>query len=261
MTRVWEVGHGDRAVLLIHDVFLRADWWRLNLRGLADGGLRAISFDLPGHGFADKDSRASHKMPQWVEFVSSFIDGLRLERPILVGAGTGAEIAARVALSRPDGTAGTVMCSPMGLVAEELTTIDEMCSIMEGTTRESSQRRVKEMLEGPLDPEWVEEEYRIASSPGSAEVFGSIAAGLRATAEPAWLRRHLHELTRIAPAAIMVGTHDHLTPPDEVRAVLNTIGVAVPIRTLEGGGHAVYHDCPNEFNAAVIDFANSGGAS
>jgi pimeloyl-ACP methyl ester carboxylesterase len=82
--RYLEQGEGVPA-LLLHGSSLgsSADVFRRNLGPLADGGLRAIAFDLPGFGKspdADVTSNAAKK-----KFILAFMDALGLERAALIG--------------------------------------------------------------------------------------------------------------------------------------------------------------------------------
>jgi pimeloyl-ACP methyl ester carboxylesterase len=53
VTRIIEAGQGP-VILFIHGLGARADRWTAMVEMLADAGYRAITFDLPGHGFASK---------------------------------------------------------------------------------------------------------------------------------------------------------------------------------------------------------------
>jgi 2-hydroxy-6-oxonona-2,4-dienedioate hydrolase len=98
--RYLEQGTGVPAILL-HGSSLgsSADVFRRNLGPLADGGIRAIAFDLPGFGKspdADVNSNAAKK-----KFIVAFMDALGLGRAALIGHSSAGNPAVGVGLDAP----------------------------------------------------------------------------------------------------------------------------------------------------------------
>jgi len=56
-----------------------------------------------------------------------------------------------------------------------------------------------------------------------------------------------------APTLILVGGHDELTPPRMAQDLKSGIPHA-RLQVLEGGGHGLYWEIPEEFNKTVLDF-------
>jgi pimeloyl-ACP methyl ester carboxylesterase len=100
-TRYLEEGSGVPAILL-HGSSLgsSADVFRRNLRPLAEGGVRAISLDLPGFGKTDAPEDVSGAYRR--KFILRFMDALGLEKAALVGHSSSGNPAVSNALDHPD---------------------------------------------------------------------------------------------------------------------------------------------------------------
>jgi pimeloyl-ACP methyl ester carboxylesterase len=108
-----ELGHG-KPVLAIHG--LGGNWavWLQNLPELASG-YRVIAIDLPGFGRSGPSGHGV-AISGYSRLVSSLVDELALERPVLVGNSLGGWIAADVALRVPDRVGGLVLVDAGGVV-------------------------------------------------------------------------------------------------------------------------------------------------
>ena len=60
----------EKAVVLVHGLFVNADHWRYTLKGLAEAGYRAYAIDLLGSGWSSKPS-------PWDVDVSNMVNGER----------------------------------------------------------------------------------------------------------------------------------------------------------------------------------------
>mmetsp|Transcript_20801 Transcript_20801/g.45372 ORF Transcript_20801/g.45372 Transcript_20801/m.45372 type:complete len:396 (-) Transcript_20801:559-1746(-) len=60
----------EKAVVLVHGLFVNSDHWRYTLKGLADAGYRAYAIDLLGSGYSSKPS-------PWDMDVSNVVNGER----------------------------------------------------------------------------------------------------------------------------------------------------------------------------------------
>src|SRR5688572_14305098 len=102
LTRVLQAGNGDQSVVLLHGGLSTANRWRASLEPLAAAGWRALSVDLPGRGFAIQTHGRRLTVPDFADFVASFLDEMELPRTALVGASLGAHVAAEFACRHPD---------------------------------------------------------------------------------------------------------------------------------------------------------------
>ncbi|MRG59841.1 alpha/beta fold hydrolase [Agromyces sp. CFH 90414] len=106
-----ESGRRDGPVfVLVHGLGMAHEYWD----GLADAlepGGRVLAVDLPGFGDApDPDEPLS--MPESGALLAELIEAERLDRPVLVGHSTGAQVVAETAAQRPDLVGPVVLIGP-----------------------------------------------------------------------------------------------------------------------------------------------------
>lgn len=99
--RYLEEGSGHPA-LLLHGSSLgsSADVFRRNLEPLAEGGLRAIAYDMPGFGKSGRSDNASAGFRKVL--LIKFMDALGLDKAAVVGHSSSGNIAVGVGLDNPD---------------------------------------------------------------------------------------------------------------------------------------------------------------
>jgi pimeloyl-ACP methyl ester carboxylesterase len=95
-----ELGAGPPVVLLHAGVADRT-MWTGHLRPLADAGFRVIAVDLPGFGEALLEPG---EQAAWTDVLQT-MDGLSVQRAVLVGNSFGGAVALRVALSHRSASA------------------------------------------------------------------------------------------------------------------------------------------------------------
>ena len=78
---------GGPPILFIHGWSQAHLCWGRHFGGAELGGFRLLAMDLRGHGMSDRPDRAEDYADGalWADDVAAVIDGLRLERPVLVG--------------------------------------------------------------------------------------------------------------------------------------------------------------------------------
>jgi pimeloyl-ACP methyl ester carboxylesterase len=92
-------------LLLIHGAGGSRLDWPAELRRLPRA--RVLTLDLPGHGRSTGPGRTD--IGSYAQDVREFVNGLRLQRVVLVGHSMGGAVAQQVALSDPDLVAGLVL--------------------------------------------------------------------------------------------------------------------------------------------------------
>ncbi|OLC27370.1 MAG: alpha/beta hydrolase [Actinobacteria bacterium 13_1_20CM_2_65_11] len=91
-------GKGPPLVLL-HGFFADSRVWRRQLGDLADE-FDVIAWDTPGCG-RSSDPPNTFRMPDYARLLSAFIDGLRLERPHVLGLSFGSTLALELYRQKP----------------------------------------------------------------------------------------------------------------------------------------------------------------
>lgn len=258
-TRVWEAGSGSRAVVLIHDAGLRLDWWSKTINALAAEGLRVWCFDLPGHGFADKDPAADHSVAGYAAFVQGVIAARAIHQPILIGAGFGGHVAAAVACENPDAVSGLMLCAPTGVLSVGSRVIAAMRANLTDVSEAGARARALSMVldDGLVDAALLEDEYCINSSPGAKESLAALGVNIADHLDEALLGLRLAEIAATVPTSLIWGAEDKLVPVALSAAVDQALHGRVQVSIVEGCGHAVYFERPTAFNEAALAFATT----
>ncbi len=116
-TRALELEGDGLPILLLHGYADSADTWRQVLALLARRGRRAVAFDLPGFGTADRLGR-DPILPQLDEFARAavrYAAGRERAPVIAVGNSLGGCVTLRLAERHGDRLAGVVGVAPAGL--------------------------------------------------------------------------------------------------------------------------------------------------
>jgi pimeloyl-ACP methyl ester carboxylesterase len=109
-TRVLEAGPEDasEAIVFVHGGPGSANDWDAFM-SRAGELTRAIAFDLPGFGHADKPPRLGYAPPTWASFIQGALISLGVERVHLVANDLGCEASLTWAAAHPDAFATAVM--------------------------------------------------------------------------------------------------------------------------------------------------------
>jgi pimeloyl-ACP methyl ester carboxylesterase len=97
-----EAGDADAPpMILIHGFATSNLVWSKVFLEFAEAGFRVIAPDLLGYGYSDKPRNLDYTIARQAEMVVSFMQGLGIDRAVLVGSSYGAAIAATIALDHP----------------------------------------------------------------------------------------------------------------------------------------------------------------
>jgi pimeloyl-ACP methyl ester carboxylesterase len=105
-------GAGDTTLLLLHGYGESLTTWRAVFDPLASGA-RVIAIDLPGFGGSAKPD-VPYSLPAMTDRLSRFIDKWTAGPVVVVGHSMGGELAAALALARPDRIVRLVLIAPAG---------------------------------------------------------------------------------------------------------------------------------------------------
>lgn len=110
--RTIRAGTGDTTLLLIHGFGESLFTWRAILDPLATG-YRVVAFDLPGFAGSSKPA-AAYTLEAMTSRVSDFVDRWTRGPVIVVGHSMGGEIAASLAIAKPERIVAAVLLAPAG---------------------------------------------------------------------------------------------------------------------------------------------------
>lgn len=258
-TRVLEAGAGPRALIFVHGLGARADRWRANLEPLARAGYHCYALDLPGHGFADKGPGFPYGVPAFAAFVRNVMTTLGIGEAALIGTSLGGHIAAWMASERPEGIRALVLVGATGLGPLGEPERQAIARNVRDTTREGTERKLRFVLgdHALVTPDWVEEEWRINTSPGAAETFdrlGDYFTGAQGIVGHGVAERLAALGTRL-PTLLVWGKGDQVVP----LAVGGGAAARLPgarLVTIGDAGHLPYLERAEEFNRIVLEFLN-----
>jgi 2-hydroxy-6-oxonona-2,4-dienedioate hydrolase len=269
-SRIIEAGAGPREIWLVHGIGGRADRWRSCLEPLARSGYRVRALDLPGHGFASRTGFFDYSVKGFSAFVSdALLRNAEGSSVTLVGTSFGAQLALRAALdlrARPDTPPldALVLCAPTGVCPLGSTLRAGLAERLPQVGREAVRARLSFMtgLTGADLEAMVEEEFRIATFPGTHEAFAQIAAMIREELDAHPLAGPLAELTQTLPVLQIWGQDDRSIPP-EIGEHISRSAPRMSSIVLPGVGHMPYVQQPETFTGEIIRFLkttdNRGG--
>lgn len=232
-------GEGTPPIIAIHGAGGVGRYWGNQVASLGNV-TQLVTFDLPGHGRSTGPTHTS--IDEGAQRVTALMNVLGMQRAILMGHSMGGAIALWLALHQPDRVAGLVLVGTGGRLRVHPDIVNGLRTDWEATTR--------------LITEW---HYAPATSP---LIIDAGTADLRQTDPSIMLSDYeacnqFDIMDRIgnipAPALIVVGEHDRLTPPKYAEFLAQQLPNA-KLQVIPQAGHMVMIEQPNAVNAAVAAF-------
>jgi len=241
--RTTSVGTGQ-PIVLIPGIFGGAFGYRKITGALVAQGYRTIVIEPLGYGFSSHPKDADYSFGAQSDRVARTLDQLSIKRALVVAQSSGAAIAFRLAVKRPDLVRG--LLSIDGGPAESAATPGMKKAFKFGgglvklTMDESRLRHEvrREIVKNSGDTSWVTDAVIRSYTAGqTADLGGSIDAfhEMAKSKENTSLADRLQHC--LAPVLLLVGTVDHPSGvPDEQRQLLKTKLRAFNTETVRGGG-------------------------
>ena len=110
--RVLRAGKGDSTLLLLHGYGESLLTWRLMVDPLARR-YRVVALDLPGFGLSDKPDTV-YDVAAYIGWLEDFLDHQTSGPIVVVGHSMGGQLAAQLALARPERVVAAVLVAPAG---------------------------------------------------------------------------------------------------------------------------------------------------
>ena len=246
-------------VLLIHGLLGYSFSWRFNLAALAEHHT-VYAVDLLGTGYSERPSGMDCSLTGVARQVSRFMDAVGLVSADVIGTSHGGGVAAVLAASEPAKVRRLILVaninpwsrigrkrvwalsSPAGWFVLKLgwVLVKMIQKAYIGRMYGDKRRMSPGTIEGYVAPLKSRGSDRYALSvvrrwrkdmPGLREAFGKIKA----------------------PSLVLWGSKDKLVSPASATAVQQAIPGA-ELKIVEGAGHLIYEEVPEEFNRIVLDF-------
>ena len=242
------------AIVFLHGIGSNAEGWDAQLQHFGKTH-RAIAWDAPGYGASGDLDPLAPMAGDYADALASLLDVLGIERAVLVGNSLGALMSAAFVKRYPARVIGLVLsdvAAGHGMLDEE-------------TRNDKLMQRLDDVAE--LGPAGMAEK-RAGNLIGSGAAPGTRNKVVRAmskirpkgygqAARMLSLGNVFAELQGCnAPAMVVCGAEDRVTPPDGNRKVAAAIPGA-RFELIEGIGHLPYSEAPERFNALVENFIAS----
>jgi pimeloyl-ACP methyl ester carboxylesterase len=236
-------GRGGQDILLIHGSGGDHTLWSYQVKGLREN-FSVAAVDLNGHGRST--FREGEGLKTYTQDVLTVLKRLSPDT-FLVGHSLGGAVVLNVALHHPQ------MIGGIGLVGTgaRLRVLPEILELVEQDFDQAVDLILK---------------WAFSKSP-QPELLAKAKEGMQGNGQQALLRDLLTcdafdvmgELEKIeVPALIICGQEDRLTPVKYAEYLRDHIPNAT-LRIVEGAGHMVMLERPEELNRAIEDFLNTGG--
>jgi pimeloyl-ACP methyl ester carboxylesterase len=246
---VEDAGAGP-TLLFIHGMCGGAHVWHGQIQRLSDR-FRCISYDRRGHTRSPR-GEAAESVETHAEDAAVLIQTLDV-RPVLVGSSGGARIGVELARRHPELLMGAVLSEPPipSLISDAgATFLSDIAAVVRPAIAEGGPRAGVDAFFGYLCPglwtrlaEAEKERYR-----ANADMMLAELAGPAYQLDPA-------DLPRIdVPALVMHGDLSHPAFAAIARVLANGMPRA-RLHAVEGSGHVVYVEQPDQFASTVQDFA------
>ena len=255
---------GDIPVLMLHGFLGCKDDWH-TVASTLQSGRRVAVFDLPGHGpAADAREDADCSMDSACHRIEAVLEALESTSGHIIGYSMGARIALYFAVTRPGCIASLILESGSAGIEDEAARarrrLDDETRAAK-LSREGLESFVAAWEQHPLFAsqsslsDKVRADQRARRLAGDAE---ALARSIRhaGTGAQHWLGDHLVKIT--APVLLIAGSLDE-TYVEIARAMQPRFPHA-HLKIVEGAGHNVHLEKPDEYLAIVDEFLSHHGA-
>lgn len=255
---LWRAGTGPNCLVLLHGVGSNAHSFDPLFERLpADWSL--VSWNAPGYGTSVPLPSAQPTAAAYAERLQDLADSLSLDRFAIAGHSLGTLIATEFARRHPQRVTALVLIScamgyriPAGAPLPEKAAA-RLRDLERLGPRAFAEARAPNLLHDP-DPRTdllgdAIEAMAAINPDGYAQAVHMLASGNLAAAAAGVQ----------APALVLVGAEDRVTPPDQSRRTYGALRLAgaeagTEYREIEGAGHLVHREKPDAVAAEIIRF-------
>ncbi len=263
--RYHEAGDPDAPpLLMLHGSGPGVSAWR-NFRGnlpLFAQHFRCLALEFPGFGVSDDTDR--HPMAAALPAVSTFLDGLGIERPSIIGNSMGGVVATRFAIAHPDRVERLVTIGGMGrniFSPSPGEGINLLTDFVEDPTRERLVAWLNSMVfdRSMVTEELIAERWELALDPealaSARRMYGrgvlqAMAKAAEASDEPPYWSM-LHKIT--APTLITWGRDDRVSPVDMMLLPMRLVP-DVEVHVFPNCGHWTMIEAKEAWESTVLAF-------
>lgn len=244
MLNVDDGGVGGLPVVFVHSSAGNTTHWAAQLAHLRKRR-RAVALDLRGHGKSELPRDGGFSVEDFAQDVGSVVEGLGLQRFVLVGHSLGGAVCVAYAGAHPERVAGLFLLDP---ASDGRMIPEEQAQGWMGVLATEAWSAV------------VEEAWAPMLAPSRPEVRERVLAEMRATSQ-ASVRGGLGALLTFDPVAPLRAYRGPrlsvVTAFNEDPGSYHRLVPALPHEKVEGTGHWVQLDAPDTVNALLDGFLST----
>ena len=251
--RAIRAGVGDTTLLLLHGYGESLTTWRAVFDRLASRN-RVIAIDLPGFGGSGKPD-TSYTLAAMTERLSRFIDQWTTGPLVVMGHSMGGELAASLALARPDRVGLVILIAPAGYRIGLAGLADSMYPAK--ARRLGRYLAYRSFITPIHDPSWLSEPDSVAGYDQTTDTsYAKAATRVLEEFDFRGLRDRFAELTQ--PTLLIWGGNDPVVP----YAVGDTLSRLIPCARFVGfpaAFHRPHAETPDTVLAVIHAFLKNPG--
>jgi pimeloyl-ACP methyl ester carboxylesterase len=232
-------GHGGLPVVFVHSLAGNFNHWAAQLEHLRPLR-RAVALDLRGHGRSEPPKNGDYSIAGMAGDIAAVVNTLSLDRFVLVGHSMGGGVALTYAGAHPERIAGLLLVDPIGDGKQ-----------ISGTETEPFLARLDSNYDTTIREYWTG--IAGADSAVRERLLADLRATPRKTVVPVF-RAALQfdpdpSLARYRGPVLSI-----VTPYNDQPFSLHRLGKGFPHRVVQGTGHWMQLDKPDDFNRLLDEF-------
>jgi len=239
-------GSGGLPVVFVHSLAGNSTHWSKQLEHLRRTR-RAVALDLRGHGRSERPGNGDYTIAGMAGDLAAVADTLDLDKFVLVGHSMGGGVALAYAGAHPDRVAGLVLVDPIG------------------DGKQIPPAEAKAYLAGfESNYDSTSQGYWTSIAGPDSVIRKRLLADLKATPREAVVQV-LRDVMQFDPHPALARYSGPklsiVTPHNNMPSSLHRLGKGFPHRMVEGTGHWIQLDKPEEVNRLLDEFINSKSVS
>ena len=239
-------GRGSLPVVLVHSLAGNSTHWAAQLEHLRRDR-RAVALDIRGHGRSEPPKDGDYTIAGMAGDVAAVVDTLGLDRFVLMGHSMGGGVALVYAGAHPDRVAGLFLVDPIG------------------DGKQIRPAEAKAYLGGfETNYDSTSQGYWTTVAGPDSAIRKRLLADLQATPREAVVQV-LRDLMQFDPDPALARYSGPklsvVTPHNDMPSSLHRLGKGFPHRMVEGTGHWIQLDKPDEFNRLLDEFLEDKSVS
>lgn len=238
-------GQGSNTLIFIHGWACNAGFWREQIPAFADKA-RLVLIDLPGHGESDKPD-VDYTMAYFAESVLTVMSDAKVEKAILVGHSMGAPIICQAYAKAPEKVAGLVAVD--GFLRRPKVNAEQADTMAAPYRKPEYRDQLKQMV-GFMFPNAGTEALRDRVSDEMAKTPQHVMAS--AMGEMFNLKRPAWDLAKVEVPIMSINAKTPMWTENYEKYV-HSLSAKTDYRLIEGTGHFVMLEKPDEFNTTLIE--------